>query len=90
MLKHPFLVAWQGDVSLIAKEQEADAAKTELWFEAKKPRISLTTKLNRVMVSKINFILRIILSKDKEHESDLHTYSLKINHNFESASHSCV
>lgn len=35
MLKHPFLVAWRGDASLIAKEQEADAAKQSFGLKPK-------------------------------------------------------
>lgn len=40
--------------------------------------------------AKMNFILRIILSRDKDRDSDSHTFSWKINHGFESATHSCV
>lgn len=40
--------------------------------------------------AEVNFILRIILSKDKDRDSDSHTFSWKTNHGFESAPHSCV
>lgn len=65
VLHLPFLVALWGDASLIAKKQEADGPKQS--FDLKPKSHGFFTELNGVMVSNNNFILRIILSKYKEH-----------------------
>lgn len=65
VLHLPFLVALWCDASLIAKRQEADGPKQS--FDLKPKRHGFLTKLNGVMVSNIKFILRMILSRNKEH-----------------------